>query len=768
MPVPSVTFSYIESPTLKQTTGALTGADKNSIMQETSGINNKFKTKSIPWERTALNEFLHSPIVFSGHEFTNGVRNRENYKQTNVLVIDMDDDMSPGQAIDKLAKLPGAPLYHLSYSSNHKVTGPFKMHIVMPLSEPIKSQREHELLAEWVLLAFEACDHKVRTDVARGIIRSNPQFQHSIFMGGNEPLSTKRVLDVARIKRLQEQISTNQDKVSKLKKGDSFTFTLHDTIFDENRIEYTVQELIDRLNSNEFHSKSFQYKKIPIFCPICGFDTQVRSEKDPRLLKQNAFIRIGENKLPYINCQSCAARGEGQDKNGSYFLNNQDQASLAQKIHNFFIFRDKLADRWWEVSFSKLQNHIAFFPLNKTSSIEHAYWQHAKVAPPDFKTLPQAEFKLRFDRKELYDFKEGFVNKFFPTKYMKEADELAKLHSGAPAPLPHYTALLIRHISASDEMFEAFLDWLAWIYQRRTKTIVAWLFQGVQGTGKDIFYSHVIQRIFGAKYCAHIDQKRLQSPFNSVLEDNIFIKFNEVQTDFASDDANLIAARIKMAISDTHIEVERKGIDADHGENNSNILFFSNQPNAVRLETSDRRFNVCERQESPLDRQDWIPNKSIEELILRIDEESARFALHLATRDVPEDANKRIIHTRAKDALLLLTKSYTEAFLEKLLPAQVDWEWLLENADSTEARAIASKRDMMPLDSHLRRFITKQEARILYIDIVNGGRGITSQKFTNILVTKGLKSHRISIQGVKYDVVVPINYADEDRVTYGF
>ena len=80
-----------------------------------------------------------------------------------------------------------------------------------------------------------------------------------------------------------------------------------------------------------------------------------------------------------------------------------------------------------------------------------------------------------------------YVNLYRKTPYMLQASEDApeleygtahKLHSAAPL-----TAKLLSHVLGSGKTeFEHFINWLAYIYQNKRKTMTAWIFTGVPGT----------------------------------------------------------------------------------------------------------------------------------------------------------------------------------------------------------------------------------------------------------------------------------------------
>ncbi len=762
----SVRFSYAESRHLKSRIGRLDPEDKDIIMSETSGTNNPMKTMEVPWDLDAVNNFLHSPFMFSGHEFHDNIRDKAHYKQTNVLLIDLDHDITLEKCVMILDNLSGKPAYHISFSSNHSFDAEHRLRVVMPLSEPITCLEDHALLALWVDKYFPMADSKVRTDVARGIIRSNCIYRTQVIMGGKYPLNIRSIIDEIYLASLALKSKENQTPPAfnapaekRNVVGKKYVFTLDTVIYTDKRETLTVQELMDRLSTPEYLSKNTEYQKIPIFCPVCGFDTDLRSEKNPALLKQNALIRLGPNKVPYINCQSCGSRKDGADKKGSYFLESTQQRDIIQSNLGFFVFRDIISDTYVAAYKSKRTNELTFTKVTP-NTIQNFYYNRAGIKDIEVATLPDAEWVLEFGNDTLVDLKNNFVNRYQPNELWRT---YAAMETKPNKPVPPYIAKLIHHIAGNDDqMYERFLDWLAYIVQQRRKAYIAFLFQGVQGIGKDFFFLHVIRAIFGEQYCASLDQSKLVSNFNAVLEDNVFLCLNEVQTDFTSKDANLVAARIKMLISDEKVEVERKHIDIGHGRNNVNVLLFSNQPNAVRLEASDRRFNVCPRQEVPLRACSWLPKGGPPFLVPLIHAELLDFLCHLHNRQYAFDVHVNPIENDAKARLMELTTTYNDEFFAHTRPGEIDWEWLelhISNdykPDSLPGQAVAilAKYLSKSCPTPAQKKISWADYRAIYANIT--GKTITPQNFSHLLTLNNLTKTRLMVDGVRdYYVELP-------------
>lgn len=737
-----VKFSYIVSPTLKTKHGPLSNIEKGKVMSETSG-SNRFGLIDIEMSKIALDDFLHSPVVFSGHEFLDGKRDMEHYVKTNVLVIDIDEGMSVKEVESKLKEIEGNPFYHISYSSNHSPGVHDKMHIILPLKEPITNLEDHELMARWVHQLFPHSDASVRNDVARGIIRSSPEFREHTILGGTSPLFTSLVLDEARKDQVVHTVPAL--KVEEY-------FKLDTKIFDKNRNVYTVSDLITALNSPTMKSKPIRDQKIPIFCPVCGFDTKLRSENNPARMAQNAFIRLGKSDIPYINCRSCASRNHGHDKKGSWFLEPNEQMWLSAEKNDSLVFRDQATDKWYHFGYSLIDEEYRFWPLNKVTSIKSVLKHELDLNIQNLEDLPAYQMGIRYDIDKQFDIKRKFVNEFVECQIMKNARKKAK-STPTELPVPPMCWNLFKHIAGDDErMTNLFLDWLAYLFQERKKAFTAWLFQGVQGTGKDLIFEHVLSPVFGHDYCTSIDQDRLLSRFNAKLSKNILIKVNEIQIDF-NQQQEKTAAALKTAIGDIRMEMEKKGLESANARNIASLIAFSNKYNSVVIEFSDRRWNVCERQEVKLIQADWFTSafKSPQELIAYLQKNEVQaFADHLATRQYNPSDIINVHETKAKQALIHMSKSYSEELFDAYDPGNVDWnaleELLNSDEDATAASLVASKKQL-PDDDMSKHYLTVDELKALYENIILGGREITRIKFVRLLNHHGFVNAVKKING---------------------
>ena len=84
---------------------------------------------------------------------------------------------------------------------------------------------------------------------------------------------------------------------------------------------------------------------------------------------------------------------------------------------------------------------------------------------------------------------------------------------------------------------------------------------------------------------------------------------NEVSGNFSGSESKGLATieKMKIAITDEHIQIEGKNKDRFNGKNVCSFLFATNRRDAITLSDNDRRFNVAPRQEVKLHDTPWWP-----------------------------------------------------------------------------------------------------------------------------------------------------------------
>ncbi|MBI1933430.1 MAG: toprim domain-containing protein [Ignavibacteriales bacterium] len=194
------------------------------------------------------------------------------------------------------------------------------------------------------------------------------------------------------------------------------------------------------------------------------------------------------------------------------------------------------------------------------------------------------------DIDERFNIAKKSFNIFTPTNYMFQKKDNRKIDLEVTCPR---TFQLIKNLIPVDSEMQHFFNWLSYIFSTLNKARTSWVFTGTQGSGKNLFFDHIIKPLFGQKQTMVVDDARLQSDFNGFMMNKLFIAFNEVANDDTSTKRS-VKSKIKSLITDEKIIINEKHVKNFEIDNFSNILFFSNEAIPILIETGDRRFNVVE------------------------------------------------------------------------------------------------------------------------------------------------------------------------------
>jgi hypothetical protein len=186
------------------------------------------------------------------------------------------------------------------------------------------------------------------------------------------------------------------------------------------------------------------------------------------------------------------------------------------------------------------------------------------------------------------------VNTYEPTDIKPTSHDKPKV--------PVAIETLLRHLTnnpkgLTDLEYDKFLAWLAYIVQKRDKTETAWIFHGVEGTGKGLLQEFILQPLFHNDNVSPTTNKTLQEKFTDPIVNKLIVVVDESDANEmnASDEA-----RLKHWITDRF--VTGRNFHKAHGKVRTycNFIFCSNKAVPVRLSRTDRRYNVAPRQEQTL------------------------------------------------------------------------------------------------------------------------------------------------------------------------
>jgi hypothetical protein len=473
-------------------------------------------------------------------------------------------------------------------------------------------------------------------------------------------------------------------------------------------------------------------EKTSIFCPFCDHE---KREGNPD--HHNASIELDDNDVPRIFCASCKSRGKGIHKNGVFFLDQDEAYTVQSQQLNVSVFRDILTDKYYLGAKSKKSNDFEFNQITK-QNIPNALITRGLDVPTVYE---EAEFGYDFsERVKIFDLEHGFVNRFIAPKVLKDT---IGVHENE---IPKYTDKVIRHfVGGCPDVYDSYINHLAYMVQTGDKLRVAFLFQGVQGTGKGLFFSKVISAIFGRQYCTQTLHHSFLKEFNSWLETNYCLLVDEVEADF-SNKADVLARVLKQVIGDKWIAVEGKGVDIKNGCINANLFFGTNKRNGLVLEPSDRRFIIGAWQDKKIyDQPWWLGDNAMAKVL---EKEVPAFVAYLKGQPVNRTTLNRVVKNDARELLIDISKTNTEMFFESIKNG--DWDWFRDclinnNADPFDNYNYENADKIMTGISSKDK-ITRDDLRVLFNNIFQENK--QAHSFTRLCKMHGLEIKPMKIDGI--------------------
>jgi len=257
-----------------------------------------------------------------------------------------------------------------------------------------------------------------------------------------------------------------------------------------------------------------------------------------------------------------------------------------------------------------------------------------------------------------------YINRFSPTEYM------LKTKSSKPSTIkslpPVIGKTLHSIVGGNDELLEHFINWLAFIFQTRTKTETAWVLHGIEGIGKGNFVDYILRPLFGKELVRNVQFGLASGMFNDFLDGALFVVFEESSMSAVNNQADLMQ-KLRHWITEDSITINAKNKKPIENKNYSNLIFYSNERNVVQISGSNRRFNVCPRQEEKIF---YTPN---EFLALQQLDELHDFAQVLTDWPVNEQAVHTIINTEAAAFMHEMTSPISAQIAEAILRGDIQY-----------------------------------------------------------------------------------------------
>lgn len=324
-----------------------------------------------------------------------------------------------------------------------------------------------------------------------------------------------------------------------------------------------------------------------------------------------------------------------------------------EKDKQAFIIRNADDDRWYQGT--RKGEDIIDQPHVVGSEPKYQAWfrQHSPglvpPAPDEIETW-QIRFEPSLDSQWNPD--KLIFNTWRKSELMKNATYRSKA--------PETIEKIVRHVTGGgEEEYDRFTNWLAYILQNRRKTGTAWIFHGVQGTGKGLLVDRVLTPIIGHDYVAKVQSRNLKAEFNSFLEKALIVNLDEFDLYDAGHESSAVMQALKMWITDVRFNIRRMHTNHLQLENFSNFIITTNSQNSIPIPAGDRRFSFGLRQEEKL----VVPPDVIDQ----INDELEQYAGYLMNYEVDKQLAHIALENEAKVRAAELSKNTVEEFATAVL-----------------------------------------------------------------------------------------------------
>lgn len=295
------------------------------------------------------------------------------------------------------------------------------------------------------------------------------------------------------------------------------------------------------------------------------------------------------------------------------------------------------------------------FPITR-DNLEDFFGQYELPVPE-----PIEDWTYEFDptNPKLLDFEAKFCNRWSPSEAMRQA------HKVDSAQIPPTIRRVIESVVAGDpECFEHFINWLACIYQTRQKMMTAWVFHGIEGTGKGVLFKDILMPIFGRKHCLIRQIASVEDRFNADMEQCLIFFLDETRIEDSAA-AKRTLNKLKHMITEPWQEIRGMRANSYQAKSFSNFIFGSNDYDALAISATDRRFNVAPRQEVKLDLTDAD--------IKTIHDEVLEFAAYLSQYKADIQRAHTALNNSAKAAMREASQDTVEQMCQAIIDGNLEY-----------------------------------------------------------------------------------------------
>lgn len=356
-------------------------------------------------------------------------------------------------------------------------------------------------------------------------------------------------------------------------------------------------------------------------------------------------------------------------------ITQQSSVTNSQGV-TYLTFLDKKTSTYHRGTYDAANDVLELNQAKTETQVRHFAKQHG-VPLGDF--IP--EWELVFDpmsKSVRVDVNNKVLNLYEPTKYQKTKVRKVTM-------VPPTIHKIIDHALGNDpEVYDHFINWLACIFQFKTRTLTAWVLHGVEGTGKGLLMHNIIRPLLGMGQTAARPMEELNEPYNHWMA-NCFVAFIDEIEAKALDNERGVSAKLRNWITEPTISIRAMYAGSSELTNHTNWIFASNMPEPIVLKAHDRRFNIAVYQPTRL----HLTEKEID----RIETELQQFHDFMMSFKADRKLASTLVDTEDRRTLISISETSIDVAVSNLLNGNLDFFIdQLPSDDSYKRNALKANR----------------------------------------------------------------------------
>lgn len=349
------------------------------------------------------------------------------------------------------------------------------------------------------------------------------------------------------------------------------------------------------------------------------------------------------------------------------------------------LIRDPNRDEIYAIEYIPAHNEIV--SVNKIIRQNAEDWLAGFGAPmPD--NIPTWEIEFNPHSVNEINWDANTINTYRATEYLKNPPIIMPQYANATREnaverlrdlCPTICDVLL-HICGSSELeLSYFVNWLAYAMQKRDKAHTAWVFSGVPGTGKGVFYERILRPLMGEAYTVRKRLDHLEEQFNAYQEQALFLVWEEFRLNDSKQSGKLLN-KMKDDITADYVNIRAMRTDVRSTRSYTNYIFFSNHTDVIPIEKGDRRFNIAPPQMERLEHAYTDIRTRIDTGVL--DQELGSFAGFMLAFNVNEQMARTERNNQAKEQMRLAAMSPMDQFANAINQGDLEFFYRIEDMES--------------------------------------------------------------------------------------